>query len=136
MLLDWGSCASERLSENGADGLSQCGLIGRGQSAQFLEHKGRIDGGENRFEHGGLQQPGCPPVLDVDLTHRRCSRLLTGDGQNEEIWTGSMVCRTTNDDGGAAFDGGLIGEGKGYEDEIPEFITGHSRRRQDYPRLV
>jgi len=36
---------------------------------------------------------------------------------------------------GAAFHGGLIGEGKGDEDEIPEFITGHSQRRRDYPRL-
>jgi len=61
--------------------------------------------------------------------------LLTRNGHDEKVWVCPMVGRTTDDDSGAAFHGGLIGEGKGDEDEIPEFITGHSQRRRDYPRL-
>lgn len=43
------------LPENGPEHLSQGGLIGRGQSSEFLEDEGRVEGGEDRFEQRGVQ---------------------------------------------------------------------------------
>ena len=63
------SSASRGLPEQGTEHLPKRGLIGRGQSSYFLEHKGRVDDGEDRFEDGRLEPSRTLPVLDLDLTH-------------------------------------------------------------------
>ena len=45
-----------------------------------------------------------------------------------------MIGGTADDYGRAVLRGGLIGEGKRDEDDLPELIAGHSRRRRDYPK--
>ena len=93
------------LSENGGENLSKGGLIACGQPSQLLEHKRRVDGGEDRFEDGRLEQPRTLPVLDLDLPHGQCGWLLTGDRYDEDVRSGTVIGGTADDDGGAAFDG-------------------------------
>lgn len=85
---------------------------------------------------GWLEQPCASPVLDLHFTHEQCGGLLIGNGHDQEVGPRSMVGGATDHHGGAAFDGGLICEGEGNEDKIPELIAGHSRRRQGCPRHV
>jgi hypothetical protein len=84
----------------------------------------------------GLSNPATSPVLNLDLPHGQCGGLLTGNGHDQEIGPRSMVGGAADHHCGAAFAGGLIREGKGNEDKIPELIAGHSRRRQGCPRHV
>ena len=72
----------------------------------------------------------------MNLTHGQRGGLTARDSHDEEVGPCSMVGGTADHHGGAAFDGGLIREGKGHEDEIPELIAGHSRRRRDCPTLA
>ena len=131
----WFSSGACGLLEDGAQGLSQRGLIDRGQPAKFFEYEGWLDGGEDRFEDGRFEQACLSPSLHLHFTHGQLSGLLARDGHDQKVWVCPMVGCATDDNSGAAFHGGLICEGKGDEDEIPEFITGHSRRRRNYPRL-
>ena len=93
------------LSENGGEGLPKGGLIARCQLSKPFEHEGGVDGGENRFEDGRLEQPRTLPVLDLDLPHGQCGWLLTGDRYDEDVRSGTVIGGTADDDGGAAFDG-------------------------------
>jgi hypothetical protein len=43
------------LSQNGAESLSEGGLIGRRESSKFFEYKSWINGGEGWFEDGGFE---------------------------------------------------------------------------------
>ena len=45
-----------------------------------------------------------------------------------------MIGGTADDYGWAVLRGGLIGEGKRDENDLPELIAGHTRRRRDYPK--
>ena len=48
-------CKVSGLSQNGTEGLSKGGLIGRGESSKFFEHKSWINGGKDWFEDGGFE---------------------------------------------------------------------------------
>ena len=121
------------LSENSGEGLPKGGLIGRSQSSKLFEHEGRVDGGEDWFEHRELEQPRSTLVLNLDLAHGACGWPLTGDRHDEEVRPGTVIGSAADNDGGAALTSRLIREGERYEDNIPELIAGHSRRRQDCP---
>ncbi len=101
------------LPEHGPKGLAKRTLIRRGKSAQFLEDKGWVDGGEDGFEHRRFEQSRSLPILYLHFTYREGRRLPTGDRHDQEIRTGLVVGRTADHDGGTAFDGGLIREGEG-----------------------
>ena len=53
------------LSENGGEGLPKGGVTALRQVSEPFEHEGGVDGGEDRFEDGRLEQPRTLPVLDL-----------------------------------------------------------------------
>jgi len=101
------------LSEHGPESLAKRTLIRRGESAQFHEDEGWVDGPEDGFEDRRFEQSRPLPILHLHLTHRERGGLPTGDRHDEEIGTGLMIGRAADHDGGAAFDGGLIRKREG-----------------------
>lgn len=103
----------EDLPEHSPKSLAKRGLIRCGESAQFLEDEGWVDGGEDRFEDGWLEQSRPLPILYLHLTQGEKRGLPTGDRHNQEIGASLMVGRAADHDGRTAFDGGLIRKRKG-----------------------
>ena len=97
-------CVREAYPDQGTERLPKRDLIGRGQSSQLLEHKGRVDSRDNRFEDGRLGESRTLPILELDLTPGQRGGRLTGDRHDEKIWTCLMVRRNTDHDGRTAFD--------------------------------
>ena len=95
----------KRLSQNSSEGLSKGGLISRRESSKFFEDESGINGGEDRFDNGWLEQPCTPPVLDLNFAHGEGRGLLTRDGHDEEIWACLMVGGAADDHSRAAFGG-------------------------------
>ena len=101
------------LPDHGPEGVAKRALIRRGQSAQFLEDKGWVDGCEDGFEDRWFEQSRPLPILHLHLTHGEGRGLPTGDCHDEEIGASLMVGRAADHDGRTAFDGGLIRKREG-----------------------
>lgn len=80
---------------------------------------------EDGFKDRRFEQSRSLPILHLHLTHGEGRGLPTGNCHDQEIGAGR---------GGAAFDSGLIREGKGDSDHIPNVRTGHNRRQRGCPR--
>ena len=108
------------LPEHGPEGLTKRTLIHRGESAQFLEDKGWVDGGEDGYEDRRFEQARPLPILHLHLTHGEGKGLPTGDCHDEEIEACLMVGLAADHDGGTAFDGGLIHRREGGLERHPQ----------------
>ena len=77
---------------------------------------------------------GLLPLDDGGLADAGGGAHLARHGEDHEIRPLAVVGIAADDDGGPAFAGGLVGEGERDEDQVPELIAGHSRRRRGGPR--
>ena len=99
-------------------------LIVSVERAELAEHEVGLDGCEQGFDDGRLEQPGGLPVHDCDLAHGGCGANLAGDGHQDEVRPLALIRLGADDDGGALLGGGLIGEGKRNDDDVSEAV-GH-----------
>lgn len=79
------------LPEHGPEGLAKRTLIRRGESSQFLEDEGWVDGREDGFEDRRFEQSRPLPILHLHLTHGEGRGLPTGDCHYEEIGACLMI---------------------------------------------
>lgn len=96
-------------------------LIAGGEAAE-----GALEGGEHQLDGGGLEQPCALPVLEDDLAELTAATHLARDRHEDQIAPGTVAGEAGDDDAGALLGGGLVGERKWDQHDIPELI-GHAR---------
>src|SRR5690606_40453576 len=103
--------------------------------SELLDDETALDGSDQRFEDGWLDQTGLLPVLHGRFADRLRWSVLTGDGKDDQVWSLLDVGVRGDDDGGAPFRGRLVREGKRDQDDVAELKAGRSRHRRGCPRL-
>jgi len=94
------------------------------KGAELVEYQVGFDGREQRLDDRRLEQAGLLPVQDSDLANGGRRPHLAGDGHQDQVGPLAVIRLGADDDRGALLGGGLVGEGKGNDDDVSEAV-GH-----------
>lgn len=106
------------LAEDLVEHASERPAIFEGEASQLAPHETSFEGGEERLEDGGLEEPGFFPLCDGWFPDLVAGPDLTRDGEDDEIGPIAAVGLGADDDGGPLLAGGLIGKRKRHEQDI------------------
>jgi len=81
------------LAQHRSNCLTKRSLVPGLQCAQLLEQETLFERGEDRLDRRGLQQVGCLPLDDPNLTQAGKRTKLTGDCHDDGIRPGCVVAR-------------------------------------------
>lgn len=130
------SAGDELLAEDVSEGLLKRRPIPFTKAAKLPQDQTLCQRCENGFDDGGLQEACLMSLHYREITKVIGGVHLAGHRHEDNVRTVAIAGRRTHNDRRALLGGRLIGEGKRHEDNVAEFIVGHSRHRPGCPTLV